>query len=213
MKNHTIFKELFLFLLAALPVIYLLINWNALPEQLPIHFELNGDPNGYGPKMTYIFLPLGIYLLMLVLPYIDPRKSNYEIFSDTYFKLRIILGLFFGILDSVIIYNQLHGIDKLGLIMPIFPYLLFTLIGNYMGTIRPNYFIGIKVPWTLNNDEVWTRTHKMAGKLWFWSGIAGIIATLIIKDSFFVLIPILLIIIVVPIIYSYIIYQKIEKEL
>ena len=109
MKNQTILKELFLFLLAALPVIYLLINWSSLPEQLPIHFELSGEPNGYGSKITYIFLPLGIYLLMLVLPFIDPRKSNYEIFSDTYFKLRIIFGLFFGLLTSVIIYNQLHG--------------------------------------------------------------------------------------------------------
>ena len=135
MKNHTILKELFLFLLAALPVIYLLINWSALPDQMPIHFELNGEPNGYGSKMTYIFLPLGIYLLMLVLPYIDPRKNNYEIFSDTYFKLRLILGLFFGVLDSVITYNQLHGTEKLWLFLPILPFLLFTLIGNYMGTI------------------------------------------------------------------------------
>ena len=212
MKKQTILKELFLFLLAAIPVIYLLINWSALPDQMPIHFELNGEPNGYGSKMTYIFLPLGIYLLMLVLPYIDPRKNNYEIFSDTYFKLRIILGLFFGILDSVITYNQLHGTEKLWLFMPILPFLLFTLIGNYMGTIRPNYFVGIKVPWTLNSDEVWTRTHKMAGKLWFWGGITGIAGTLFIKDTFFVLIPILLIIIVAPIVYSYFIYQQIEKK-
>ena len=211
MKNQTILKELFLFLLAALPVIYLLVNWSSLPEQLPIHFELSGEPNGYGSKITYIFLPLGIYLLMLVLPFIDPRKSNYEIFSDTYFKLRIIFGLFFGLLTSVIIYNQLHGTEKLGLFMPIFPFLLFTLIGNYMGTIRPNYFVGIKVPWTLNSDEVWTRTHKMAGRLWFWSGLIGIGASLVIKDSFFVLIPIIFIIIVVPIVYSYLIYQKLDK--
>ena len=212
MKNKTILRELFLLLLAIIPVAYLLINWSSLPDQMPIHFELNGDPNDYGSKSIFIYLPLGIYLLMFVLPFIDPRKSNYNVFSGTYFKLRIILGLFIGILDSVIVYNQLHGSVKLGLFIPISIFLLFTLIGNYMGTIRPNYFVGIKVPWTLNNDEVWNRTHKMAGKLWFWGGIAGVAALLVIKDPYFVLIPILLIIVIVPMVYSYFIYQKIVKH-
>lgn len=213
MKNQTIIRELSLFLLAALPVLYLLFNWSSLPEQVPIHFDLNGDPNGYGSKLIYVFLPFGIYFLMLILPYIDPRKSNYEIFSMTYFKLRIILGLFFAIIDTVIIYNLLHGTEKLGLFVPIFVFLLLTLLGNYMGNVRQNYFVGIKVPWTLNNAEVWTRTHKMAGRLWFWGGITGVVALLIIKDPFFVLIPILLVLVVVPIVYSYIIYQKIGKDL
>lgn len=212
MKSKKNLQELILLAMAILPILYLLINWSSLPDQMPIHFELNGDPNGYGSKLTYLIMPPAIYLLMLVLPLIDPRKSNYEIFSVTYYKLRIILGLFFGIITMVICYNQIHGIEKLGLFIPIFVFLLFTLLGNYMGTIRPNYFIGIKVPWTLNNDEVWTRTHKLAGKLWFWGGIAGVLALLIIQDPFFVLIPILFVIIVVPIVYSYLIYQKIVPK-
>jgi len=212
MKKQTMFRELFLFLLAALPVLYLLFNWSSVPEKVPIHFELNGDPNDYGSKLIYVFLPLGIYFLMLILPMIDPRKSNYEIFSLTYYKLRIVLGLFFGLIDTVIIYNVLHGSDKLGLFVPIFVFLLLTLLGNYMGNVRQNYFIGIKVPWTLNNAEVWTRTHRMAGRLWFWGGIAGVFALIIFKDPFFVLLPILGILILVPIIYSYIIYQKIDNH-
>jgi len=212
MKKQTMIRELFPVLLAALPVLYLLFNWSSVPEKVPIHFELNGDPNDYGSKLIYVFLPLGIYFLMLILPMIDPRKSNYEIFSVTYFKLRIVLGLFFGLIDTVIIYNVLHGSEKLGLFVPIFVFLLLTLLGNYMGTVRQNYFIGIKVPWTLNNAEVWTRTHRMAGRLWFWGGIAGVVALIIIKDPFFVLLPILGILIIVPIIYSYMIYQKIENQ-
>ncbi len=86
MKKQTFFRELLLLLLAIVPVAYLLINWNSLPEQMPIHFELNGEPNDYGSKSIFIYLPLGIYLLMLVLPFIDPRKSNYEVFSSTYLK-------------------------------------------------------------------------------------------------------------------------------
>ncbi len=212
MKIKTIQRELLLILLAVLPVLYLLINWSSLPEQMPIHFELNGNPNDYGSKLIYIFMPLGLYLLMLVLPFIDPRRANYEIFSETYYKLRIILGLFFALIDTVITYNELHGVEKMGLFVPISVFLLFTLLGNYMGTVRQNYFVGIKVPWTLNNEEVWIRTHKMAGKLWFWGGIVGVALLLVVKDPFFVLIPIILIIVVVPIVYSYIIYQKIVNQ-
>jgi len=212
MKNQTIRRELFLIVLTVIPIVYLLINWSSLPNQLPIHFDPGGEPNGYGSKLIYIFLPIGVYLLMLVLPYIDPRKSNYDIFSSTYFKLRVVLSLFFGIIDTIIVYNTLHGIEKMGLLMPISVFLLFTLLGNYMGNFRPNYFVGIKVPWTLNNDVVWTRTHKLAGKLWFWGGLIGIASLFFVKNFAFVMLPIIIFIVVVPIIYSYIIYQKISKQ-
>jgi uncharacterized membrane protein len=198
--------------LTALPIIYLLIKWSNLPHQLPIHFDVNGDPNGYGSKLLFILLPLGLYLLLLVLPFIDPRKSNYDIFSSTYFKLRVILCVFIGIIDTIIIYNTLHGIEKMGLLLPISVFLLFTLLGNYMGNFRPNYFVGIKVPWTLNNDVVWTRTHKLAAKLWFWGGLIGIVGLFFVKDIALVMLPIIIFIVVVPIVYSYIIYQKIANQ-
>ena len=211
MKNQTIRRESLLLILTVLPLIYLFINWRNLPGQLPIHFDLDGDPNGYGSKLVFVFLPLGLYLLLLVLPFIDPRKSNFEIFSDTYYKLKLVLILFFGIIDTTIVYNTLHGIEKMGQLVPISVFLIFTLLGNYMGNIRPNYFVGIKVPWTLNNDEVWTRTHKLAGRLWFWGGLTGIVALFIFNNPTVVLVPITIFITVVPIIYSYIIYQRITN--
>jgi uncharacterized membrane protein len=213
MKKQTVLRELFIIFLTILPIFYLVINWNSLPDQLPTHFDIDGVPNGFGSKSVFIFLPLGLYFLMLILPVIDPRKSNYEIFSTTYVKLRIILGLFIGLLDSVIIYNQLHGIEKMGLMIPVLILVIFTMLGNYMGNIRPNYFVGIKVPWTLNNDEVWIKTHKLAGKLWFWGGLIGIALIFIVRKPSVVLLPVIIIITLVPIIYSYILYQKIAKNL
>jgi len=212
MKNQKINRELILIILTVIPIIYLLFYWDILPEQMPVHFDFNGEPNGYGSKLVFILLPAGLYFLLLILPFIDPRKSNYEIFSDTYFKLRILLTLFIGLIDTVIIYNTIHRIDKMGLLIPVLIMFIFTLMGNYMGNIRPNYFVGIKVPWTLNSDVVWTRTHKMAGKLWFWGGLAGIAALLIVRNPSVVLIPLLIIITVAPIVYSYIIYQKIANQ-
>ena len=212
MKNQTIFRELFLILLTALPILYLLFNWSILPDQLPIHFDFDGEPNGYGSRLVFVILPVGLYLLMLILPYIDPRKNNYEIFGSSYFKLRIILTVFIGIIDTVIINNVLNGVEKMGLLLPVSVLLLFTLLGNYMGNFRPNYFVGIKVPWTLNNDEVWTRTHKLAGKLWFWGGLIGIAVMFIVKKPVVVMLPIILIITIIPIVYSYIIYQRIANQ-
>lgn len=212
MKKQTIFRELFLLILTALPIIYLFINWSNLPDQIPIHFGSNGEPNGYGSKMFFLFFPLGIYFLMILQPLIDPRRSNFEIFSDTYFKLRVILSLFLGIVDTIIVFNILHNIENMGLLLPSAVLLLFTLLGNYLGNVRPNYFIGIKCPWTLNNDVVWIRTHKLAGKLWFWGGLIGIAVLFVFKNPTMVLVPILLIITVIPVIYSYIIYQKIANQ-
>jgi uncharacterized membrane protein len=213
MKIQKLSKELILIVLTLIPIIYLMVNWSALPDQMPVHFDFNGEPNGYGSKFVFIFLPAGLYFLMLVLPVIDPRKSNYEIFSGTYYKLRIILCVLIGVIDTVIINNQLHGITKMGLSIPIAVFLIVTLFGNYMGNIRPNYFVGIKVPWTLNNDVVWVKTHRLAGKLWFWGGLIGIATLFILKNPSVVLISIVIVISVVPIVYSYVIYQKIEKEL
>jgi len=212
MKNQTIRRELLIIILTVMPIVWLLINWSALPDQMPIHFDFDGEPNGYGSKLVFIILPIGLYLLMLLLPIIDPRKKNYEIFSGTYFKLRIILTAFIGMIDSVILYNTLHGIDKMGIVVPISVFLLFTILGNYMGNFRPNYFVGIKVPWTLNSDEVWIKTHRFAGKLWFWGGLSGIVVLFFVKNPMTVMLPILLIIIVIPIIYSYIIYQQIANN-
>ena len=213
MTFQKICKELIIILLTALPIIYLLVNWSVLPDRLPVHFDGNGETNGYGSKLVFIFLPLGLYLLLIVVPFIDPRKSNYLLFSSTYFKIRVILSAFLGLLNTVVIYNELHGISKIGSFVPISVFILFTLLGIYMGNISPNYFVGIKVPWTLNNDEVWIRTHKLAGKLWFWGCILGIVSLFFVKNAALVMFPVIIVITVVPIVYSYIIYQKIANQL
>jgi uncharacterized membrane protein len=96
--------------------------------------------------------------------------------------------------------------------MPVFMFSMIALIGNYMGNIRQNYFIGIKVPWTLNNEENWNKTHRMAGKLWVVGGIAGIICIMIFKNIGFVFTGIMIPIVLIPIVYSYLLYVKMNNE-
>ena len=208
MKREKLIQELVLVLLAVLPVLYLFMNWNLLPESIPIHFDLKGNPNGYGSRWTYVVMPVGLYFLMLVLPKIDPRKANYDVFEGSYYKLRLILGIFFGMITLSVIRGIVNNSSSIQKFMPLSMFFLFMLIGNYLGNIRPNYFVGIKVPWTLNNDEVWTRTHKMAGKLWFWGSLVGMALYFVVEKMEYVFIPFLVILVVVPIVYSYVIYKK-----
>jgi len=212
MKRDSIIKELIIIVITLIPILYLAVSWNLLPESMPIHFDVHGQPNGYGSRYVYIWLPVGIYFLMLVLPKIDPRKANYFVFRESYYKLRLILAIFFGVLNSAIIWGVINKTDSIQNFLPLMIFFLFMLIGNYMGNIRPNYFVGIKVPWTLNSDEVWIRTHKLAGKLWFWGSLAAIGLYFVIDRFDWVFVPLLVVLVVVPILYSYVIYQKVEDK-
>lgn len=208
MNKEKLLRELALVVITVLPVIYLIVNWNLLPESMPIHFDAKGNPNGYGSRLVYVFMPIGLYFLMLVLPKIDPRKANYAVFEGSYYKIRLIMAIFFGLINAMVIWSVLNEANAVHKLIPLTIFLLLMLIGNYLGNVRPNYFVGIKVPWTLNSDEVWTRTHKMAGKLWFWGSLAGMALYFVVPKPEWVFVPLLVIIVVVPMVYSYVIYQK-----
>lgn len=212
MKREKVIEELVLIVLTILPILYLFLNCNQLPESMPIHFDVHGDPNGYGSRWVYFWLPVGLYFLMLVLPKIDPRKANYEVFGGSYYKLRVILTLFIGLINVGIIWGVVHNGSSVHKFLPLLIFFLFMLIGNYLGNIRPNYFVGIKVPWTLNSDEVWIRTHKMAGKLWFWGSIVGMALYFVSERFDWVFISLLAILVVVPVVYSYVIYQQVTDK-
>ena len=208
MKREKLIQELILILCTLLPILYLVVNWNLLPESMPIHFDVQGQPNGYGSRYVYVWMPVGLYFLMLVLPKIDPRKANYTVFEGSYFKLRLIMAIFIGLINAVVIWGVANNLNSIHKFIPLTIFILLMLIGNYMGNFRPNYFVGIKVPWTLNSDEVWIRTHKMAGKLWFWGSLAGMALYFIVDKPEWVFLPLLVVLVVVPIVYSYVIYQN-----
>jgi uncharacterized membrane protein len=208
MKREKVIQEVVLVVLTLLPILYLAVNWNLLPEKMPVHFDAHGNPNGFGSRMVYVWMPLGLYLLMLVLPKIDPRKANYEVFAGSYYKIRLIMAIFFGLINTMVIWGVINNSGVIQKMLPLTLFLLFMLIGNYMGNFRPNYFVGIKVPWTLNSDEVWIRTHKMAGKLWFWGSLAGMILYFVVPKPEWVFIPLMIILVIVPVIYSYLIYRN-----
>ena len=212
MKTTKIVKELVIGSIVISPLLYLLYVWNSLPAEIPVHFDARGNPNNYGSKfsiaLTLMFLSAGTYLFLMYIPKIDPRK-NFSIFDNTFVKLRFILSSFLSAICFIIIISVQEKELNTSLLYILIAVLIL-LMGNYMSNIRPNYFLGIKTPWTLESEMNWKKTHFFAGRLWFFSGILLILMllTLPVRIKIFVYIGIILLLAFSPVLYSYIIYRK-----
>jgi uncharacterized membrane protein len=215
MKNF--FKREWIFWLAMLaPTIFILIRWNDFPDKIPMHWDVNGEVNEYGGKWSIFFGPLmslGIYLLLLVVPRLDPRKKNYDLFSGSYFLIRLALTIFLSIVSVVIALASLSYKIDVTMIMIIAVLGLLLLIGNLFGRIRPNYFVGLRTPWTLNSEEVWMKTHRLAGKIWVGGTVLMLLLVWFIpmKTFSYFLIGYIFVIVIIPVVYSWRIYRKVEK--
>ncbi|MCC3151545.1 SdpI family protein [Hymenobacter sp. BT770] len=174
MKKNLLLWQLLTLLALVLPTAYLAYAWAALPAQVPTHFGLDGQPNGYTGRehlwLLTLALPLGLAVLLSMLPRLDPK---HRIATDTanFQKLRLaIVGLISG-LACYCIYVSLHpgALSGRGLVVIIG--LFFTLLGNYLTTVQPNYFVGIRTPWTLESSSVWARTHRVGGILFCLAGL------------------------------------------
>lgn len=213
-KMTTLKKEIPYILIALIPFIYLAFVWKNLPETVPIHWNAKGQIDQYGPKTNLIgllFLLSGIgYFIFLILPKIDP-KGKLNKMGNKLDNLRLLLAIFMSAIATYIIYSVQQAESKPTFIFAIIG-LLFASLGNYFKTIKPNYFIGIRTPWTLENEDVWKKTHLFGGKLWFIGGLLIFILSLIVPNdySFYLMISVTIIISVVPIIYSYLEFKKLK---
>ena len=169
-----------LLVLLAADFIYGFVLWPSMPAIVPTHWGLSGAPDGYGPAwIVALGLPattLATYALLLFLPLADPHRRNYALFADTVRFVRWLLVLFMVGLHVVLVRAALGADIDVGFVVRLGLALLFVLLGNRMGRMRQNFFIGIRVPWTLSSEEVWNRTHRFAGRLWVAGGLAMIVA-------------------------------------
>lgn len=214
MKSRKIFQEVLIISIMFVPSGFMLIFKRLIPDKLPIHWGLSGEPDKFGPWYVFPLMIWFLYFLLLIIPKIDPRKLNYTIFSGSYYKLRIVIITFFNLLFGLVLYNSVYSGIDFGKILPVAFLFLIAIIGNYLGTIRSNYFIGIRTPWTLQNDEVWKRTHVISGRIWFYTGFAGgVIAWVLPKNAVaYFSIGVLLMLVLIPVVMSFIYYRKLEKS-
>ena len=210
-------KDLPIIAIVLLPFVYLAYIWNDLPEKVPMHWNINGDVDRFGSKyellLIPILLPLLIYIIFLIVPKIDPKNRLKEM-GGKYQSLKTLLTIFMSALALFVMYTAQNDTSNNQNYIVLIIGLLFVFLGNYFKTIKPNYFIGIKTPWTLENETVWKETHKLAGKIWFIGGFIIIISSLLLdqKTNFSVFIGITIIISLVPVIYSFFKYKSLTKS-
>jgi uncharacterized membrane protein len=208
-------KESILWILILIPFIYLWLIWNSLPPQIATHFDFEGNPNGWTDKNSLIYLlgGLGIcpYIIMLFIPILDPKKKI-EQMGDKYFFLRLLMTFFMTGTSVYILYNGNGNKINPGLIIG-FLGLFFAVLGNYFQTVKPNYFIGIRTPWTLENENTWKSTHRLAGRIWMAGGILIVLFSFITESNSLLWIVfgiITGIMVIVPVVYSYIEFKKLH---
>lgn len=149
---------------------------------------------------------------MLIIPKIDPKK-RLEVMGGKFYQLKFILLLFFSGLALIIVnISKNESLSNPGLINTLIGF-LFIVLGNYFKVIQPNYFIGIRTPWTLENKEVWKSTHAFSGKLWMLGGVIIVLSGLLLSNKLlkYSLISVMAIIVIVPILFSYFKFKQIKK--
>ncbi len=202
MKNKT---TIFITALVILIPLFLgLILWNKLPEEIAIHFDVNGNADDWCHKGWAIF---GIPLFILAAQFFclfmtahDPRKKN---ISEKIYNLVIWICPICSVVCGVAIYT-----NALDISFPVFPIIQGILgigimvVGNFLPKSKQNYTVGIRLPWTLSNNENWNSTHRFAGKVWIIGGLILIVNSFI--NNWLISLAVILLITVVPLIYSWI---------
>lgn len=188
--------------------------YNQFPEQVASHWNVRGQADDYMPKFWGLFLMplvmLGLYLLFLLLPKIDPLKKNVYKFKQYYFAfVSLVLVFLLYIHVLIILWNKGLRFDMNYPLVPAFG-LLFLFLGIIMHKIKRNWFIGIRTPWTLSNEKVWEETHRFGGKLFVIAGIITCLGVLWPSAAiYFIMIPIIFVSLA-SVTYSYIVYTKIK---
>ena len=191
-----------------LPVLAGLILWNQLPEKMPTHWNAAGEVDGWSSKAFAIF---GLPLIMVAAQWLcmlgtaaDPKRKNHP--EKVLHLVLWIIPVLSVVLHAVTYATALGHSVPIEVVMPILIGLIFTIIGNYMPKCKQNYTIDIKIPWTLDNEENWNKTHRFAGFLWTICGLLIMLTGFF--GGFWVFLPITLLMVLAPIIYSYILHRK-----
>ena len=187
----------------------------SLPDRLPTHWNIEGQVDGTGPKAWVAFglpgLMIAMMLLFAAIPWLSPAPFKVDAFQPTVSYLMVLVVGLVGYIHGLTLYAGVRGGVDVGTALIAGMMFLFAALGNVMGKIRRNFYIGIRVPWTLASERVWTDTHRLAAWLWMGGGLLGGILT-IAGVTPIVAFGILIIISIVPIVYSFVLSKRLEKQ-
>jgi uncharacterized membrane protein len=190
-----------------------------LPDRIPTHWNIRGEVDGYGGKWTLYLMPImttGMLVLFYFLPALSPKSFEVDTSRPTYLYIMVLVVGLFSYMQGVLLYTVYQTVAKqpsvdIGRAFIAGMFLFFGLMGNVIGKVRKNFYIGIRVPWTLASDRVWNDTHRMAAWLWVGAGVLGFVS-IVLGMSILYAIVLLVAAGLIPVVYSFIHYRALEQR-
>jgi uncharacterized membrane protein len=154
------------------------IAWPMVPERFPLHYDLYGKVDHWGTRpeaaIPLLILPavsVVMYLFLLVLPLIDPGRANYNRFGVVYWVIRFVVLANFAVLHAVVLVSTLGHVVDVARIMLLSAGVMLLVMGSVMGKVRPNWFVGVRTPWTLSSKLSWTHSQRAGGWMFIVVGL------------------------------------------
>lgn len=203
--------------LIIISIIMWAIAYPNLPDKVPMHWNAAGEVDGYGTPLTALLTNVGMlifmYLLLIAIPKLDPKKDNFPKFEKTYNLITFTLMVFFFGLNIITLLSSFDIDVPMNIVMMISIGILFIVLGNYLQTVQPNYFVGVRTPWTLDNEYVWRKTHRLSSRVFAIGGLIMILSVFLPSEwSIFIVFGTIFFITLVPILYSFFIFKNTPKE-
>jgi uncharacterized membrane protein len=194
------------------PAVGAILLYNRLPETVATHFDINNEVNGTMGKSSLIILLIVLGFVPLILRiarYIDPKRAKYEQFSKAFEMSRFGIAILMGAVGWMTVAYNLGAAIVMSKTVMVIVGLFFVLMGNYLTQVRPNYMFGIRTPWTLANEEIWRKTHRMAGPLMMIGGVVSLVSVFFSGAvGMIVFLAAILVSALIPAVYSYVLYSR-----
>lgn len=200
-------------LLIVLAFVATAVAWPRLPERMPLHWNVAGEVDRWGAKAEgALLLPLimlATWVMMRALPKVDPRRANYAKMAGTYDLVITIVLAATLVLHVTILAASMGYPVSVGTVVPLVVGVLFIVIGNVLPRARSNWWFGVRTPWTLSNDRVWERTHRVAGYAMFAAGVGiALVAFVPGEAAKFTLLALTGLCAATPVVYSYFAWRQ-----
>lgn len=185
----------------------------SLPDVVPTHWNIRGEADGFGPKGVAAWLlpavALGLLGFMALVPWMSPKDFQVDSHGPAYGFIIVAMTALFVFIHLLSLTGAMNASFPVGRILMVGVFLFLAAIGSVLGQVRRNFFIGVRVPWTLASERVWDDTHRLAAKTFVIGGVVG--ASLALVDQTVAAIAMLVPIVLVPIVYSFVRYKQLER--
>jgi len=202
-------------LLTAAVLAATIVAYPRLPGMVPTHWNAHGEANDYSAKWALFLLGPGLMAAMMVLfrflPWLSPKHWEVDSFQPTYLYIMVIVVSLLAYVNLLMLWTDLGHTVRVDRAILGGVCLLFSLLGNVLGKVRRNFYIGVRTPWALANERVWNVTHRMAAKTFVGGGLLGLFLTILGMEGWWTLGP-LLVAVLAPVVYSLVVYKQFERH-